>query len=410
MRTAETAGTEHERVIGDFYSEFPYPWHVTRLARPHDPGLYAALISQELGDFTHTRMPRDARIWVPGCGVNQALITALRHPEATVVGSDVSEESLRMCAAAAEQVGAPNLELREEGIAGAPYRDEFDYVACTGVIHHNPDPGALLRSLAAALKPAGVLELMVYNDFHRREFTAFQEATRLIGRPQDIWYAKRLAAAFQGEGLLAERLRAEKDDPDVQFADTWLNPCERTYSVAALGDLAAGAGLALEAPCVSPLGRALGTYMWEVPLADDRLRERLEDLDDQVRWQVCNLLLFDRSPLLWFYARRAGNPLPRSQEAARDRAFLDTVMTRVESEEDVWILGPSGGYRPLERPARAGGDPGEFHDVVALADGSRSMRDVLAAAERTPGPQALRRLRTMVSTPAFPYLVARHAT
>lgn len=196
----------------------------------------------------------------------------------------------------------------------------------------------------------------------------------------------------------------------MQFADTWLNPCERTYSVAALGDLAAGAGLALEAPCVSPLGRALGTYMWEVPLADDRLRERLEDLDDQVRWQVCNLLLFDRSPLLWFYARRAGNPLPRSQEAARDRAFLDTVMTRVESEEDVWILGPSGGYRPLERPARAGGDPGEFHDVVALADGSRSMRDVLAAAERTPGPQALRRLRTMVSTPAFPYLVARHAT
>src|SRR5688500_14158999 len=116
LTTDETA---HESVIGDFYSEFPYPWHVSQLARPDDATLVPAMTSQELCDFGHTRMPVNATLWVPGCGVNQALIMALRCPGARVLGSAVSDESLRLCATAARQVGVTNLELRREGISEA---------------------------------------------------------------------------------------------------------------------------------------------------------------------------------------------------------------------------------------------------------------------------------------------------
>ncbi|MDH2427990.1 class I SAM-dependent methyltransferase [Sphaerisporangium sp. TRM90804] len=406
-RATPAEHVEHERAIGDFYSEFPYPWHVTRLARADDPTLHPALVSQELGDFTGGRMPPGARIWVPGCGVNQALIMALRFPSATVVGSDVSEESLRMCGAAAEQVGASNLVLRDEGITQASYREEFDYIACTGVIHHCPNPGTLLERLGAALKPSGVVELMVYNTFHRREITAFQEAMRLIGRDQDLWYAKRLAAAFRTDNLLTRQIQAEVEDPDVQFADTWLNPYEQTYTVADLDGLAGRAGLELEAPCVSAVARSLESFMWEVPVADDRIRRQFHALDDLTRWRVSNLLLMDRSPLVWFYLRRADSPIPATTEAERDERFLDAVMTRVSGTERVWLLERAGGYRPLDRPADLpAGRPAEFQEVVDAVDGRRPVREVLEGLGGVPRPWTVRRMRTMLTTPTFPHLRA----
>ncbi|HEX8078567.1 MAG TPA: class I SAM-dependent methyltransferase [Jatrophihabitans sp.] len=399
--------SEHESAIGEFYSEFPYPWRVTRLARVADASLYPALLSQELGDYRHRRLPKDASIWVPGCGVNQALIIALQYPDASVIGSDVSEESLRLCSAAAAQVGAENLTLRREGLTEVDHDAMFDYIVCTGVIHHNPDPSALLKRIGAALKPTGVLELMVYNEFHRREITAFQEAMRLIGRDQDLFYAKRFARSIDADSSLICQLRAEIDEPDMQFADTWLNPCEKTFTVQGLSTLAATAGLTLEAPCLSQVGKAADAYTWELSLTDERIRKHVDSLDDVLRWQLSNLLLTDRSPLLWFYARRSDNPIPALTERERDEAFLDTVLKPVSTTERVWLLQKSGGYRELDQsavvPARSVPD---YADLVAAIDGERPMREIYLQLGELPGPRELRRTRIELTTPASPYLVA----
>src|SRR6185295_11390114 len=116
-----------------------------------------------------------------GCGTNQAVLTALRFPKARVVGSDVSSKSLEICSETATQLGVKNLELKEESINQVPYREEFDYIISTGVIHHNASPQATLAKISAALKPDGVLELMVYNRFHWTVPAAFQKAIRLMG-------------------------------------------------------------------------------------------------------------------------------------------------------------------------------------------------------------------------------------
>src|ERR1700729_3266993 len=39
---------------------------------------------------------------------------------------------------------------------------EFDYIDCTGVLHHLPDPAAGMRALASVLEPDGGMGVMLY--------------------------------------------------------------------------------------------------------------------------------------------------------------------------------------------------------------------------------------------------------
>jgi len=55
--------------------------------------------------------PGGGRVWVAGCGTNQAVITALMFPGARVLGTDLSEASLEGARRNADQLGVANLEL-----------------------------------------------------------------------------------------------------------------------------------------------------------------------------------------------------------------------------------------------------------------------------------------------------------
>jgi hypothetical protein len=55
----------HEVVIGVVYTETPYPWRAHTLQQPLDPNLYAALLSQAVGDFSHWRVRPEGAVWGP---------------------------------------------------------------------------------------------------------------------------------------------------------------------------------------------------------------------------------------------------------------------------------------------------------------------------------------------------------
>jgi 2-polyprenyl-3-methyl-5-hydroxy-6-metoxy-1,4-benzoquinol methylase len=139
------------------------------------------MLNQSIGFWDQSVIPQEPKIWVAGCGTNQAIFTALRFPRASVLGSDLSSKSLQTAANIAGELGIPNLQLREESINEVSYHEEFDYVISTGVIHHNADLAVPVRKLAAAIKPTGILEIMVYNRYHRILTTAFQKAIRVFG-------------------------------------------------------------------------------------------------------------------------------------------------------------------------------------------------------------------------------------
>jgi SAM-dependent methyltransferase len=77
-------------------------------------------------------------------------------------------------------LGLANISFRNESINEIDYKDEFDYVLCTGVIHHNADHRIPLTKISSALRRYGLLELMVYNRYPRLTFNAIQEATALL--------------------------------------------------------------------------------------------------------------------------------------------------------------------------------------------------------------------------------------
>jgi SAM-dependent methyltransferase len=395
-----------------FYGRFPFPWRPMKFERLVDPHFQAIMLNQNLGDWTHQTVPTRPRIWVAGCGTNQAVITALNFPEAQVIGSDLSKESLALGASTALELGVKNLELRNESINHVPYAEEFDYVICTGVIHHNANPEITLQKLAGALKRTGVMELMVYNRYERLPTTAFQKAIRLLGGSKpadyeaDLTRAKRIASEIRltNFGNVTE---ANVDElPDCLLADLLIQPVENSYTVESLEDLGARCNLQLLYPCYDMFDT--GTISWSMSFSDPELQAAYDALPDVKRWQVTNHLLFERSPQLWFTFQRKDSPHRRKEEKEICDTFLQTRFKRTSTVQRSFIRQSDDLYKPSDRPLPypLAPPPKSLQQVVQLADGQRTMGEIFSEIGMETSFQNVNSARLRLSTTAFPYLRA----
>lgn len=401
-----------EGLLSRFYGRYPWPWPATKLDFLEDPDFETAMLNQDVGDWQHRTIPQEPRIWVAGCGVNQALIVALRFPRAEVIGSDISTRSLELCERMARQVGAANLRLREESINQVAYEREFDFVVCTGVIHHNAEPAVTLARLAAAMKPDGVLELMVYNRFHRIVTSAFQKAVRSFGAvgeevdfEAEVALAHKIVNNLPVKGILEKAFIQYMEWSESDFADLLVQPVEHSYTVESLEELVRSCGLELALPCVSPYARHLAANLsWNLDFSDPDLCERYFSLPDFRRWQITNLLLHDRSPLLWFYLRRAGETRRTERDVCNE--LLQTRFARCETMQRSYLRDEeSGNYslvgdpliHPLEPPR------GVMRDVAEAAEPGLPLGEVLRRLGVDSSFPTVQKIRSQL-TSAFPYL------
>jgi SAM-dependent methyltransferase len=400
----------------EFYARFPYPWPPKTFPRLEDEGFEAVMLNQSLGDFSHRTVRPDARLWVAGCGTNQAVYTALRFPQSAVIGSDLSPTSLHMCERTAASLGLRNLTLRQESLNEVSYREAFDYIICTGVIHHNAEPAKVLATLARALRPQGVLELMVYNRFQRTPLSAFQRAVRAVtrheGRPTSYEEELAVARALSGtQGLaLGEKVAAWlRDTPESQCADALIQPVEYSYTVESLNRLAHDANLQLLLPCFNQFDQS-ASYTWSVRFATRELQDRIDDLPDVVRWQIVNLLFMERSPMLWFLLTPRREPCDEHYERRVNDAFLDRRFVRASTTLRNYVRdGQGGGYTlsasPVTYPAAR--TRGPIRDVIERADGARPMRQILDEVGIDVSSQAdVAQMRVQTTTSLCPYLRA----
>lgn len=405
-----------DEVLSKFYGQYPWPWQAMKFDYLSDPDLENVLLNQDVGDWGHQRIPEHPKVWVAGCGTNQALLTALRFPKGTVIGSDVSEKSLELCRNAARDAGVSNLELRLESINKAEYEEEFDYVICTGVIHHNAYPEVSLARLARALKPDGVLELMVYNRFHRTLTSAFQKAIRLLtrtgGQPDfesGLALAKKLRANFPVENHMSEWLAELTDRPESDLADLLIQPVEHSYTVASLGAMAESCGLEMLHPCITLYVklRLLNTT-WNMEFPDAELQSTYDALPDLDRWQVSNLLLHEKTPLLWFFLQRRDSAHPRKTEREIDEGFLDSVFEKIGAQQRSFIRGADGVFKPSPRAVAFPLSPPEasVRNIFNEADGKVSMREIFRKLKIEPTFQNVNKARRELTTVASPYLRA----
>lgn len=405
---------EVDAINKDFYGEINYPWAPMVLPAFRDPDFWPSVMNHELGRTGATALRPGMRIWVAGCGTNQAALTALRFPDATVVGSDVSTTSLATCRKLADDVGIINLELREESLNEVGYREEFDHVVCTGVVHHNADPAATLRRIGAALKPDGVMELMVYNFYHRIATTAYQKAIRILagsGNTPNIQaelpITQSLIESFPVENQLSTFLKEQRSAPPAAIADYFLQPVEYSYTVSTFADLCRDANLLPLSYCVNQFDNMNDRRSWYLDLPHPSVSPAYDALDDLSRWQVTNLLLGEMSPLLWFYVQRADATAQRRSDAEARQSFLDTIYmprsTQVEQFRRQGERYTSAGQMMSFPVPRTPADD-LARQIFENCDGYRPIRIILKALGIGERPAVIEKLRNSLVSTGNPYL------
>jgi len=284
---------------------------------------------------------------------------------------------------------------------------------CTGVIHHNPEPAHSLRKLAEALKPSGLMELFVYNAYHRIRLTAFQEAMRTIwdgsvySTAQLLPLARKLATSLASYPSAAEFVRVARWT-DAEVADSLFHPLEHGYTVARCEAMARSSGLRMLNFCVDLYSQSVGNFDWNLRLNDPDMQRVYERLPDIARWNVTNLLLGERSPRLWFYYERVDAPRVRKTEQEICAEFRQKVFRRVRVSASVYRLGPD---RELAAEPVEGVYPGTPREPMAkrLYDELDEDKPVGEIISRLPLDSftALNKLRVLVATSAFPCLRVR---
>jgi ubiquinone/menaquinone biosynthesis C-methylase UbiE len=234
--------------VQDFY----LPIH----RRMADRGLHTRALRPTVREFVDTLqqvvsqcegMALDA-----GCGGTAALTHACaEHGFRAVYGLDLSHANL--IHARTVTAARPSIQFCRGSVTSLPFPDtSFDFVVCSGVVHHTPDPERCIRELARVLKPGGSLYVSVYcfadSAFEwgvrairqTARIVSFDTLHRTIGRHRAVnnflldhmyvpllWLfrAEEVRALLHGAGLTVQREFASRMDPFGRYgvAGRWIS-------------------------------------------------------------------------------------------------------------------------------------------------------------------------------------------
>lgn len=412
---------EVDLINKQFYGKYNYPW--PPLILPAYPeGISRTFVNQDIGSWDHSRLPANAKIWVAGCGTNQALLTALKFPESEILGTDISTQSLDTCRKNAASIGIKNLRLEEKSLNEVTYQEEFDYVICTGVIHHNARPGNVLQNLRNALKRDGVLELMVYNYYHRlftvacqKAIRCFYDATAQVDFTLEQELAKKMIVAYP-ENCNDDMERFFKEHmqmPEAEMTDSLIQPVEYNYTVESLADLADKAGLELLLHCINQFDMDSNAFTWNMQFNDTSLTEKYLALEDKKRWQVSNLIALTNSPMLWFYMQRKEAAFSRKTEQQVAQEFLETRFEKTVFYINNYVLGEQGytlDKEPLKRPVEMRIKDPILRKIYEMAQPEYTMKDIFIALQLKQDFYEVNKARIMLTTFGYPFLRAVSTT
>ena len=378
-----TTGNYLSAVRGQ-YEELPYP--------PRDPqderrrllgSWHDALPLINHYCFAGTRDFRGGfRALVAGGGTGDALIflaEQLHDLGGEAVYLDLSTSSMMIAQARAAARGLKNIRWVNGSLLDLPELGLgiFDYINCSGVLHHLADPDAGLRALTAALKPDGAMLIMVYGRYGRTAIYPLQDVLRQIN----------LGASVPAEKIDAAR-RLLKDLPasnwfhhsrewfagdlasDAGIFDLLLHSQDCAYTVAELYRWIEASGLRV-ASLMSPCRAA---YLPETHVSDPLLREKLSALAAQDREAAAELIAGN---LLRHFAYCS----PGEVRIARLDQLDNIPFTYPHADDSIFDALYAGAGAPVSLATAHGLRihlvPGRFSlDIFQYLDGTRSLREI----------------------------------
>ncbi|MDD9899810.1 MAG: class I SAM-dependent methyltransferase [Alphaproteobacteria bacterium] len=185
-------------------------------------------------------------VLVAGAGTgDSALFWAeqLRDKEnARLVYFDMSSASMAVAKERAQIRQLDNIEWHQGSILDLPSLDlgQFDFIECSGVLHHLADPDEGLRALRSVLKPDGVIDIMVYATYGRTAVYHMQELMRLVNggeadRQKEVENTKKIIDALPPQNWFSvgqEHVVYMHDvEKDAGLYDLLLHTQDRAYTI-----------------------------------------------------------------------------------------------------------------------------------------------------------------------------------
>lgn len=226
------------------YQAYPYP-HYPLFASVRRCDTYALNLKALWACFNHTVPPQEAKnILIAGCGTFAPYPWSVANPDVPITALDLSERSLGRARLHCFLHGRRNIEYRCGDLSDhAAVHGLFGLMDAYGVLHHLPEPQAGLNALAARLVPNGILRIMVYSRYARREEESIRRAFRLLKIDSPRQALGLLRTAVPGSRLASYRETSDEAATLSGLADALLHPSVRTYRIDDLLDMVAGANL-----------------------------------------------------------------------------------------------------------------------------------------------------------------------
>ena len=237
---------------------------------------------------------------------------------------DLSTASRQVCEARAKARGLRNITFHTGSLLDLPRMNigTFDYIDCTGVLHHLPDPTAGMQALSSVLNAEGGIGVMLYGEYGRSGVYPLQEMLRTLAPlsmalEDRLAMAKRLIRFLPTTNLFRRNpyLNDHVTGGDAGLYDLLLHSIDRAFTVPQISTMAAASGLRVVA-FLEPVRYEPATYM----------------SDPVIARQTSSLPLVERAA---FAERLAGNL--RTHVFYATRAGFDTV-ARPEDTSAIPVL------------------------------------------------------------------------
>jgi SAM-dependent methyltransferase len=222
---------------------------------------------------------------------------------------DLSTASRRIAEERASRFGLDNIDFHTGSLleVGSQLPGPYDYINCSGVLHHLPEPEEGARALSSVLAPEGVLGAMVYGTMGRIGVYQAQQLLRTLSDGLDLPEQVALTRRVLGDNSppwLARNEAMQFADTlsDAEIMDRYLHPQDRSYTVPELIGLMEAASLQIVS--------LVPALLYEPRLyAGETALERITGLDPWEKASVAELLAGSFSTHSWF-AVRSDRPKP----------------------------------------------------------------------------------------------------
>ncbi len=309
--------SQTDNIVREQYEALPYP---PRDPRDERKRLVAPMIDcLDVLNYRGFGGDRDlragGRILVAGGGTGDSVIflaEQLRDTPTEIVYLDISAASMQVAQQRAAERNLHNIQWQHGSLLelNPEKNGQFDYINCSGVLHHLEHPSDGLAVLSELLLPDGCIGLMLYGRHARAGVYQMQALLRLLNtdtasRGERIANARRLLSGAPKENWFkrSEDMFNDHRLGDAGLYDLLLHERDQAFSVPEISQLLSVQGLALQSFAEPHLYR-ISNYC-----NDKELIDRFAQLTELEQAAAAELLCGSLKTHI-FYARHHAVPPP----------------------------------------------------------------------------------------------------